>query len=286
MFEALKEAKTDLGDIEAIAVTYGPGLLGSLLVGLSVAKAISLVRGIPFVGINHLEGHLLSALLETPDINFPYVSLVVSGGHTNIYFVKEIGSYRLLGRSIDDAAGEAFDKVAKMLDLGYPGGPVIDRLSKEGNKKATNFPKANMPDNPLNFSFSGLKTSVLTYLKKNNFYDESTKKVKVKKISNQQISDIAACFQKAVVDVLADKVISAAKTMKCSTIAVSGGVACNSGLRAELKKREEENGIKVHFPSAKLCIDNAAMVGLAGYYKILKGERSSFDLNAKARLEL
>lgn len=284
--EALKEAETDLGDIKAIAVTYGPGLLGSLLVGLSVAKSISIVKGIPFVGVNHLEGHLLSVFFENPDINFPYISLVVSGGHTNIYFVKEIANYQLLGRSVDDAAGEAFDKVAKMLDLGYPGGPVIDRLSKEGNKKAIHFPKANMPDNPFNFSFSGLKTSVLAYLKKNNLYDEATKKAKVKKISNEHLSDIVACFQKAVVDVLADKVVSAAEKMKCLTIAIAGGVACNNGLRTELKKRGDENGIKVHFPSPKLCVDNAAMVGLAGYYKILKGERSRFDLNAKARLEL
>jgi len=284
--EALKEAKINLGDIEAIAVTCGPGLLGSLLVGISVAKAIASVRGIPFVGVNHLEGHLLSILLENPDIKFPYISLVVSGGHTNLYFVKKIGEYELLGRSVDDAAGEAFDKVAKMLGLGYPGGPIIDELSIKGDGEAISFPKANMPDKPFNFSFSGLKTAVLSYLKKNSLYDEVVKRAKVKKISSKHLSDIAASFQKAVVDVLANKTVQAAEKMKCSTISIAGGVACNRGLRAELKRRADEMGLKVHFPSPEFCIDNAAMIGIAGYYKILRGERDKFDLNATARLDL
>ncbi|OGL39143.1 MAG: tRNA (adenosine(37)-N6)-threonylcarbamoyltransferase complex transferase subunit TsaD [Candidatus Schekmanbacteria bacterium RBG_16_38_11] len=283
---AIKEAGINLENIEAVAVTKGPGLMGSLLVGLSVAKAIAFVRGIPFIGVNHLEGHLLSILLEKPEIKFPYISLVVSGGHTNLYFVKEIGNYKLLGKSVDDAAGEAFDKVAKMLGLGYPGGPVIDELSMEGDPEAIPFPRAYMQEKPFHFSFSGLKTAVLSYLKKNGLYDEETKRAKIKKISKKHLSDLAASFEKAVVDVLVDKAIEAADKRECSSIAIAGGVACNRGLRLELKKRADEKGLTVYYPSNKLCLDNAAMVGIAGYFRILKGERDKFDLDATARLEL
>ena len=274
---AIKEAGINLENIEAVAVTKGPGLMGSLLVGLSVAKAIAFVRGIPFIGVNHLEGHLLSILLEKPEIKFPYISLVVSGGHTNLYFVKEIGNYKLLGKSVDDAAGEAFDKVAKMLGLGYPGGPVIDELSMEGDPEAIPFPRAYMQEKPFHFSFSGLKTAVLSYFKKS---------AKIKKISKKHLSDLAASFEKAVVDVLVDKAIEAADKRECSSIAIAGGVACNRRLRLELKKRSDEKGLTVYYPSNKLCLDNAAMVGIAGYFRILKGERDKFDLDATARLEL
>lgn len=279
--EALKTAGISLGDLGAVAVCYAPGLIGSLLVGCSFAKAVSYAKNIPLVAVNHLEGHLLSPFLEAPQPQFPFISLVVSGGHTSLYLAEGFGLYTELGRTRDDAAGEAYDKVSKLLGLGYPGGPVIDRLAAEGDPKAVDFPRAYLPES-LDFSFSGLKTAVLNYVRKNQQCAPGSSAPGV----SFRIEDVAASFQEAVVDVLVRKTQSAAQQMGISRIAIAGGVAANSGLRKRMKVMGDGQGIRVFLPAQTLCTDNAAMIAVAGYHMAARGAFSGPDLNPRAHLPL
>lgn len=253
--EALKVANKTLDDIDAIAVTYGPGLVGALLVGLQYAKGLAYSLKKPLIGVNHIEGHISANFIEHKDLKPPFVCLVVSGGHTFIVHVKDYGNYEIIGETRDDAAGEAYDKVARSLGLGYPGGPKIDKLSKEGNEDAIKFPRANFHDNTLDFSFSGVKSAVLNYLNKMEMKNEKINK-----------ADVAASFQKAVVGVLTDNVIKTCKIKKIDKIAIAGGVASNSALRESLIKEGKKRNINVLFPSPILCTDNAAMIGSAAYF--------------------
>ncbi|HEY5523736.1 MAG TPA: tRNA (adenosine(37)-N6)-threonylcarbamoyltransferase complex transferase subunit TsaD [Clostridium sp.] len=273
--EALEVAKVTLDDIDAIGVTYGPGLVGALLVGLEYAKGLAFASKKPLIGVNHIEGHICANYIEHKDLEPPFVSLVVSGGHTYIVHVKEHGVYEVLGQTRDDAAGEAFDKVARALGLGYPGGPKIDKLAKEGNPEAMAFPRAKFHEDTLDFSFSGVKSSVLNYLNKS-----SMQNVEVNK------ADVAASFQRAVTDVLRDNVFLTCKNKNLKKIAIAGGVASNSALRKVLMDEGEKRGIKILFPKAILCTDNAAMIGSAAYFELLKNNISSLDLNAKPNLKL
>ena len=273
--EALKVANKTLDDIDAIAVTYGPGLVGALLVGLQYAKGLAYSLKKPLIGVNHIEGHISANFIEHKDLKPPFVCLVVSGGHTFIVHVKDYGNYEIIGETRDDAAGEAYDKVARSLGLGYPGGPKIDKLSKEGNEDAIKFPRANFHDNTLDFSFSGVKSAVLNYLNKMEMKNEKINK-----------ADVAASFQKAVVGVLTDKVIKKCKIKKIDKIAIAGGVASNSALRESLIKEGKKININVLFPSPILCTDNAAMIGSAAYFEFLRGNVASMDLNAKPNLRL
>ena len=273
--EALSEAKMELKDMDAIAVTYGPGLVGALLVGVSAAKAISFASGIPLVGVHHIEGHISANYIENKDLEPPFVCLVVSGGHSHLVVVKDYGEYEIVGRTRDDAAGEAFDKVARAIGLGYPGGPKIDKLSKEGNPDAIAFPRAKVDTNEYDFSFSGLKSAVLNYLNGCQMKGEEV-----------VAADVAASFQKAVIDVLVDHSIHAVKEFGFDKFAIAGGVASNSSLRAAFEARCEKEGIKFYHPSPIFCTDNAAMIGTAGYYEFLKGTRSGLDLNAVPNLKL
>ena len=273
--QALKDASVTLQDITAIAVTYGPGLVGALLVGVSAAKAISFATGIPLVGVHHIEGHISANYIENKDLEPPFVCLVASGGHSHLVVVKDYGEYEIIGRTRDDAAGEAFDKVARAIGLGYPGGPKIDKLSKEGNPNAIEFPRARVADNAYDFSFSGLKSAVLNYL--NGF------QMKGEPVCQ---ADVAASFQKAVTDVLVEHSVNAAKAYGFKKLAIAGGVASNSSLRAAFEKKCEAEGISFYHPSPVFCTDNAAMIGAAGYYDYLKGIRSDLDLNAIPNLKL
>ncbi|MFH2012942.1 MAG: tRNA (adenosine(37)-N6)-threonylcarbamoyltransferase complex transferase subunit TsaD [Pseudomonadota bacterium] len=270
--EALSIANLSLSEIQGIAVTQGPGLVGSLLVGLSVAKSIAYVKKIPIIGVHHIEGHISAIFLEEDKPDFPFISLVVSGGHTSLYLVNGFDEFQLLGQTRDDAAGEAFDKVAKLLKLGYPGGIVIDQLSKEGNPVAVDFPRAFISHDSLDFSFSGLKTAVLNYVKTCS-----------KEIISDQINDIAASFQEAVVDVLVIKALTAVMSSGVDKIVLAGGVACNTRLRTRLKEISKEKGIGVFIPSPVLCTDNAAMIAAIGDYYLRKGIVSSMDINAVSR---
>ncbi len=273
--EALREADATLDDLDAIAVTYGPGLVGALLVGVAEAKAISFAKDIPLVGVHHIEGHISANYIENLDLEPPFLCLVVSGGHTHLVIVKDYGEFEILGRTRDDAAGEAFDKVARAIGLGYPGGPKIDKLSKQGNAYAMDFPKAKVADAPYDFSFSGVKSAVLNHLNKCKMMGESIVE-----------ADIAASFQRCVVEVLVDHAIVAAKDYHISKLAIAGGVASNQTLRSAMKQACENNGIQFYHPSPIFCTDNAAMIGVAGYYEYIKGTRHGWDLNAVPNLKL
>lgn len=270
---ALQKAGVGLKDLDGIAVTRGPGLVGSLLVGLSVVKGLSFQYGIPYVGVNHLEAHLLAILLER-EVSFPYVALLASGGHTLLYVVRDYGEYSYLGGTRDDAAGEAYDKVAKMMGLGYPGGKVIDQMARDGNPKAISFPRARMKKGSYDFSFSGLKTAVWHYLRKR----ENTWK--------SQQTDIAASFQEAVVDMLVAPTLRAARELGVNRVVLAGGVAANSRLRARITEETKEEGMEAYFPSPVLCTDNGAMIALCGHYRLERGCRDDFRLNADAALTL
>lgn len=273
--EALSEAGKTLDDMDAICVTYGPGLVGALLVGVGTAKAISFATDKPLVGVHHIEGHISANYIANPELEPPFLCLVASGGHSHLVIVRDYGEYEILGRTRDDAAGEAFDKVARAIGLGYPGGPKIDRLAKEGNAEAIDFPRASIEGSPYDFSFSGLKSAVLNYINgckmKGEDYSEA---------------DIAASFQKAVIDVLVGHTMLAANDYQIDKIAIAGGVACNSALREGMKRACEENGYVFYMPTPILCTDNAAMIGAAGYYDYLKGVRHGLDLNAIPGLRL
>ena len=272
---ALEEANMTLEQIDAIGVTYGPGLVGALLVGLQYAKGLSLASKKPLVGVNHIEGHICANYIQHKDLKPPFVSLVVSGGHTFIVHVKDYGKYEVIGQTRDDAVGEAFDKVARAIGLGYPGGPKIDKISKEGNKNAIEFPKAKFHDDALDFSFSGVKSAVLNYINK----------CKMKDIEIN-VADVAASFQKAVVDVLKENVFLTCERRNINKIAIAGGVASNSTLREELMKEGKKKGVEILFPDRILCTDNAAMIGSAAYYEFIKGNIAKLDLNAKPNLKL
>jgi N6-L-threonylcarbamoyladenine synthase len=271
---ALEKAGMTLREVDGMAVTYGPGLVGSLLVGLSIVKGISFRWAIPYVGVNHLEAHLLAIHLEH-DVPFPYIALLASGGHTLLYLVREVGQYVHLGGTRDDAAGEAYDKVAKMLGLGYPGGRVIDQLAKKGDRRAIRFPRARVKKRSLDFSFSGIKTAVWHYLK-----------TQPKEEWGQRIPDIAASFQEAVVDMLVEPTLTAAAAENVKRIVLAGGVAANSRLREKLKNRADAEAIEVSFPSPKFCTDNGAMIALTGYEWLRRGRRDDYRLNADADLTL
>ena len=273
--EALKEADVTLDNIDAIAVTYGPGLVGALLVGVSAAKAISFATDIPLVGVHHIEGHISANYIENLDLEPPFVCLVVSGGHSHLVVVKDYGEYEIIGRTRDDAAGEAFDKVARAIGLGYPGGPKIDKVSKEGNPEAIHFPRAKVNESEYDFSFSGLKSAVLNYLNGCQMKGEEY---------NQ--ADVAASFQKAVVDVLVEHSLHAVETYGLKKFAIAGGVASNSSLRKAFEEECRKRKIEFYHPSPVYCTDNAAMIGVAGYYEYKKGERSGLDLNAVPNLKL
>ncbi len=276
--QALEEAKVTLSEIDGIAVTQGPGLVGSLLVGLSFAKSLSFARGIPFIGVNHIEGHLSAIFLEKDSPRFPFIGLVVSGGHTSLFRVDGFGKYKRLGQTRDDAAGEAFDKVAKLLGLGYPGGPIIDELSQKGNPKAIRFPRPSLGKNSFDFSFSGLKTSVVNYVK--------SSPEPVEGYPEDLIRDIVSSFQEAVVEVLVKKTLQAAQYLGLRRIVVSGGVAANRRLRERMKEGASEEKMKVYLPSPSFCTDNAAMVGVVGYEYLKRGIQSPLSLNAFSNLPL
>ena len=273
--EALSEAKMELNDMTAIAVTYGPGLVGALLVGVSAAKAISFASGLPLVGVHHIEGHISANYIENKDLEPPFLCLVVSGGHTHLVVVKDYGEYEIIGRTRDDAAGEAFDKVARAIGLGYPGGPKIDKLAKEGNPDAIHFPRARVEESAYDFSFSGLKSAVLNYLNSCEMKGESVNR-----------ADVAASFQKAVIDVLVGHALEAAEDYHIKKFAIAGGVASNSSLRSAFEAECKARGIAFYHPLPILCTDNAAMIGAAGYYEYQKGVRSGLDLNAQPNLKL
>jgi N6-L-threonylcarbamoyladenine synthase len=300
--EALSGAGMTIQDVDAVAVTCGPGLVGSLLVGVGAAKAVAFAAGKPLIGVHHIEGHVAANYICHPDLEPPFLCLIVSGGHTHIVVVEDYGTYRIIGRTHDDAAGEAFDKIARAIGLGYPGGPKLDKLARQGDPNAVPFPRAHIDGCPYDFSFSGLKSAVLNYL--------NIEKMKSKAGSVQRFgvptggeaegteacpevfsdgitrADLAASFQSAVVDVLVSRTVAAANALGMDKIAIAGGVACNSALRAAMLTLGEENGKKVYYPDPILCTDNAAMIGSAAYYEFLSGHTADWTLNAVPNLKL
>ena len=273
--EALTTANMTLDDLDAIGVTYGPGLVGALLVGVAEAKAISYAKKLPLVGVHHIEGHISANYIEHLNLELPFGCPVVSGGHTHLVVVRDYGKYEILGRTRDDAAGEAFDKVARAIGLGYPGGPKIDKISKEGNPDAIAFPRPKFEDSPYDFSFSGLKSAVLNYLN-----GCQMKGIEINR------ADVAASFQKAVCDVLVEHAMIAVKESGLNKFAIAGGVASNSALRAAFEKACAERQIEFYHPSPIFCTDNAAMIGAAAYYEFIAGKRDGLDLNAVPNLKL
>jgi len=273
--EALEKAGVTLKDIDQVAVTYGPGLVGALLVGVSAAKALAFTLGVPLIGVNHLEGHIFANFLSAPELKPPFMSLVVSGGHTSLVHVKGYNSFSLMGQTRDDAAGEAFDKVARVMGLPYPGGPQIDKLAQKGDPMAIDFPRALQEKGNYEFSFSGLKSAVLNYLNS----------MKLKGIEVNK-ADVAASFQHTVIEVLLSKALDAVKETGCDTLVLAGGVAANSTLESRLREVTAKNNIKFYFPDKILCTDNAAMIGCRGYYQSLAGNYSDLYLNAVPGLAL
>lgn len=273
--EALELGATSYKEIDAIAVTCGPGLVGALLIGLSTAKALAYTNNIPLIGVNHIEGHISANYIEYENLKPPFVCLVASGGHSHIVNVLDYDSYEIMGQTRDDAAGEAFDKIARALGLGYPGGPLIDKLALEGNAQAIQFPRAYLEEGSYDFSFSGLKSAVLNYI--------NSKKMKNETIN---VADVAASFQEAVVEVLTNKLIKAGQLKNSKQVALAGGVASNKRLREKIKQKGNEAGIEVLYPSPILCTDNAAMIGCAGYYRYINKQTSDFSLNAIPNLTI
>lgn len=273
--QALEEADVALDGIDAVGVTYGPGLVGALLVGVAEAKAISYARGLPLVGVHHIEGHVSANYIEHPELEPPFLCLIVSGGHTNLVIVEDYGEFRILGSARDDAAGEAFDKVARAIGLRYPGGPEIDKLAGEGNPQAISFPRAKIEGAPYDFSFSGVKSSVLNYINQRKMQGLEIPK-----------ADLAASFQHSVVSVLTEHAMQAAEEFHIDRVALAGGVAANQGLRRAMSQACEERGLALYYPSPVYCTDNAAMIGAAAYYEYKKGVRHGWDLNAVPNLKL
>ena len=279
--EALSQAGVALADIDAIAVTQGPGLIGSLLVGVCYAKTLAYSLGIPIVGVNHIEGHVYSVGFENPPVEYPALALVVSGGHTNIFHVPEEGKYKVVSRTRDDAAGEAFDKVAKMLGLGYPGGPIIEKLAKDGDASRVKFPTAKISDGRPDLSFSGLKTAVARYIR-----EQGIEPLNPGEEPNQTIKDLAASFQDAVVKALVGTLEKLAVELRPKTLIVAGGVACNLALRKAAEIMANKLGLPVYFPSKHLATDNAAMIAAAGYFHLKKGARSDLRMTADITMRL
>lgn len=273
--QAMEEADCTWEDIDGIGVTYGPGLVGALLVGVSMAKALSMAKNIPLVGVHHIEGHISANYIENQKLEPPFMCMVISGGHTHLVLVKDYGEYEIIGKTRDDAAGEAFDKVARAIGLGYPGGPKVEQKAKEGNPYAIPFPKAKVDDAPYDFSFSGLKSAVLNYL--------NSEKMKGEAISQ---GDVAASFQQAVIDVLVDHSKKALQEYGIYKFAVAGGVASNQTLRKAMEEMCKELGVEFYYPSPVYCTDNAAMIGVAAYYDFIKGKRAGLELNAVPNLKL
>ena len=273
--EAFEEASVTLDDIDAVAVTYGPGLVGALLVGVAEAKAICYAKKKPLVGVHHIEGHVSANYIEHKDLEPPFLCLIVSGGHTHLVLVNDYGEYQIIGRTRDDAVGEAFDKVARAIGLGYPGGPKIDKLAKEGNSNAIKFPRAKIEGAPYDFSFSGIKSAVLNYINGCQMKGETVVE-----------ADVAASFQKAVTDVLVEKTMLVAKEYNMKTVAIAGGVASNSALRQAMEEACKKEGYTLSYPSPIFCTDNAAMIGVAGYYEYMAGTRHGWDLNAVPNLKI
>ena len=279
--EALTRAEVSFSDIDAIAVTQGPGLIGSLLVGVCYAKSLAYALDIPFVGVNHIEGHVYSVVFENPEVEYPALALIVSGGHTNIFYIPEEGSYKVVSRTRDDAAGEAFDKVSKMLGLGYPGGPIIERLAKEGDPGRVKFPQAKISDGRPDLSFSGLKTAVARYVRENGIDPVANGDA-----PTQAIKDLAASFQAAVVRALVGTLEKIALQMSPKTLIVAGGVACNLALKTAADEAAMRLGLPVYFPSKHLSTDNAAMIAAAGYFHLANGERSDLRMTADVAMRL